>query len=64
MIHIPLEACPVCGSEGILNEPNYADELVTVSCEQCDATTEAFPMGPYNEGIDRAVDDWNEGKVL
>jgi hypothetical protein len=54
-----LEKCK-CGSKAFISVPNYADETVTVYCEEdCGASSESFPMGEYLSGVDSAVRSWN-----
>lgn len=56
--------CP-CGANGYLSEPCYADEHAAVYCEDdCGGQSESYPMGEYNEGCIKAIEEWNAGDIF
>lgn len=59
-----LRPCPICGGKGVVNQPSYANEHVSVFCMDCDASTNSYVMEIYCEGTHRAISDWNNNKIF
>ncbi len=56
--HPEINLC-ACGGTAEVSWPCYADETAFVICLDCDEIGEGFDMGPYQEGVTKAIESWN-----
>ncbi len=57
--HPELRDCS-CGAKASISTGAYANEPVMIVCLFCDKTSQSFTMGIYEDGITKAINDWNK----
>lgn len=56
--HPVLDNCK-CGKAPEISTGAYANEPVMIVCVYCDESSDSFKMGVYEQGVTKAIIDWN-----